>query len=267
MRMRMCHDDSVPEDAKPTAEDTEELPGAVGGATRIGRTVRRPTGPWTPAVHELLDHLQADGLRGIPAVHGIDDQGREILEYVEGRGVPVDREVVLDTVLVEAVTWLRDFHDLVEGFRPDGPRTWRGAGEVELGPDQIICHHDPGAYNWIIQSGHFVAMIDWDMAGPGRAVDDLAFLAWTAIPLYREIPVEDVVRRLDLLVEAYGEWGPMTVLSAVVERMSTASDRIEAGQARGDQGFVNLAKVGEPQRTRDRVEAFHARIPEIEAAL
>ena len=228
--------------------------------------MRRPTGPWTPAVHQLLTHLHRHGLRGIPSLHGLDDEGREVLEYVEGRGVPIDREIVLDTVLEEAVVWMRDFHDIVEGFRPDGPRTWRG-GESELAAGQVICHNDPGAYNWIIQSGHFVAMIDWDMAGPGRAIDDLAFMAWTAIPLYREIPVEDVARRLDILVDAYGEWGPMTVLDAVVERMSTASDRIEAGQARGDQGFVNLGRVGEPQRTRDRVAAFRARIPAIEAAL
>jgi hypothetical protein len=256
----MCHDDSVPED------DTEHLPGAVGGATRIGRTVRRPTGPWTPAVHDLLTYLWDNGLRGIPTLHGLDEEGREVLEYVEGRGVPIDREVVLDTVLTEAVVWLRDFHDLVEGYRPEGELPWRG-GAATLADDQIICHHDPGAYNWIIQSGHFVAMIDWDMAGPGRAIDDLAFLAWTGIPLYREIPLEDVVRRLDLLVDAYGEWGPMTVLGAVVERMSTAADRIEAGQARGDQGFINLGTVGEPQRTRDRVAAFRERIPAIEAAL
>ena len=200
----------------------------MGGATRIGRTVRRPTGPWTPAVHDLLTYLHDNGLRGIPELHGFDDDGREILEYVEGRGVPVDDEVVLDTVLVEAVTWLRDFHDLVDGFRPPGARTWRGRGERELGADEIICHHDPGAYNWIIQSGHFVAMIDWDMSGPGKPIDDLAFLAWTAIPLYREIPTDEVVRRLDLLVDAYGEWGPMTVLAAVVRRMSTAADRIRS---------------------------------------
>jgi hypothetical protein len=266
----MCHDDRVPEDTEPHEtephDDGEHLPGAVGGATRIGRTVRRPTGPWTPAVHELLTYLHDHGLHGIPSLHGVDDEGREVLEYVEGRGVPVDREVVLDTVLEEAGAWLRDFHDIVEGFRPEGTRIWRG-GQAELAAGEIICHHDPGAYNWIVQSGHFVAMIDWDMAGPGRAIDDLAFLAWTAIPLYREIPVEDVARRLGLLVETYGEWGPMTLLEAVVTRMSVAADRIEAGQARGDQGFLNLATIGEPQRTRDRVAAFRERIPDIEAAL
>lgn len=234
---------------------------------KVGRTVRRPTGPWTPAVHELLDWLAAEGLGGIPHVGGTDDQGREIVSYIEGRGIPVDDEVVLDHVLVEATTWLRDFHDIVADFRPDGPRIWRHSGEVELGPDQVICHNDPGAYNWIIQSGHFVAMIDWDLAGPGRPIDDLAFLCWTGIPLYREIPIEDVVRRLDLVVDAYGEWGPLTLLNAVAERMTTAADRIEAGIERGDPGMLNLAALGEPRRTRDRVARFRERIPEIDAAL
>lgn len=258
----MCHDDRVPR------EEPERLEGGtVGGATRIGRTVRRPTGPWTPAVHELLAHLHARGLRGVPEVRGFDDDGREVLEYVEGRGVPVDDEIVLDTVLVEAATWLRDFHDAVDDFRPDGPRTWRQTGEVELEDGQIVCHHDPGAYNWIIQSGHFVAMIDWDMAGPGEPLHDLAFLAWTGVPLYREIPLDDVARRLDLVTEAYGECGPFTLLDRVGERMTLASDRIAAGIERGDEGMANLQKVGEPQRTRDRVAAFVERIPQIQAAL
>lgn len=250
-------------------DDNDEvaLPGGnVGGATRMGRTVRRPTGPWTPAVHELLDYLRDNGLKGVPDVLGIDDQGRESLSYVEGRGVQVDKEIVLDNVLEEAVAWLRDYHDLVDGFRPEGVRVWR-SGEAELAPDEIICHNDPGAYNWIIQSGHFVAMIDWDVAGPGKAIDDLAFLAWTSVPLYREVPLDDLVRRLDILVDAYGEWGPMTVLNAVADRMATACARIAAGQERGDEGMLNLAKVGEPQRTLDRLEAFKARLPEIESAL
>jgi hypothetical protein len=255
---RSCHDRSMRQEE----EAAEDLPGAVGGATRVGRTVRRPTGPWTPAVHELLTHLAEEGLRGVPEVHGLDDDGREVLTYMEGRGVPVDREVVLENVLTEAVTWLRDFHDVVEGFRPAGPRAWRG-GEAELGDDEIICHHDPGAYNWIVQSGHFVAMIDWDMAGPGRAIDDLAFLAWTGIPLYRDIGVDDAARRLDLLVDAYGEWGPVRVLDAVVERMTTATKRIAAGQERGDPGFLTLASSGEPQRTRERIDAFVERLDEL----
>lgn len=254
---------------RPEGVDVEQLPGAVGGAWRVGRTVRRPTGPWTPAVHDLLRWMAAEGLGGIPRVEGIDDDGREVLSFIEGRGVPIDREIVLDSVLVEAVQWLREYHDLAESYRPDGPQVWRGAGgePVELGPDEIICHHDPGAYNWIIQSGHFVAMIDWDMAGPGRPIEDLAFLVWTGIPLYRDIGAEEAARRLDLVVDTYAEFGPATLLDAVVERMTAASERIAAGIERGDEGIANLQKVGEPQRTRDRVAAFRERIPAILDAL
>lgn len=229
----------------------EKLPGQSGGVERVGRQVRRPVGPWTPAVHEFLGYLFEQGLRGIPQVHGIEGD-REILTYVGGRGVPMD-EVVRDEVLVEAVTWLRDFHDIAEGFRPDGHRRWRQS-DGELGPDQIVCHNDPGTYNWIIEGGHFVAMIDWDMAGPGHRLDDLAFLAWTALPLDRE--ADDALRRLELLVDAYGEYGPLTVLEAVGTRMAMACDRIAAGQERGDPAMINLARAGEPQRTRDRVSAF-----------
>ena len=57
------------------------------------------------------------------------------------------------------------------------------------------------------------------------------------------------------------------VMNAVVERMTLASERIAAGIARGDTGIANLQKVGEPQRTRDRVAAFRERIPAIDAAL
>jgi hypothetical protein len=238
-------------------DPSEHLSGQSGGVEHVGRTVRRPIGPWTPAVHEFLGYLTAEGLRGVPTVEGVDDE-REILSYLPGRSVPVDREIVLDNVLVEAVTWLREFHDVAEGFRPTGVRTWR-RGECELEPDQVICHNDPGTYNWIIEGGHFAAMIDWDMAGPGKPIDDLAFLAWTALPLDRAHDDDEVLRRLDLLVDAYGEWGPLTVLAAVSDRMETACQRIEAGQERGDAAMINLGRGGEPQRTRDRLAEFNVR--------
>ena len=62
-----------------TASGEERLPGGhVGGAVRVGGTVRRPAGPWTPAVHALLAHL-APRLPGVPEVLGFDDRGREVL--------------------------------------------------------------------------------------------------------------------------------------------------------------------------------------------
>src|SRR5690349_7680727 len=58
--------------------------GNTGGAVRIGDTVRRAAGPWTPAVHALLQHLEAVGFAGAPRAHGFDEQGREVLTYLPG---------------------------------------------------------------------------------------------------------------------------------------------------------------------------------------
>src|SRR3954447_380457 len=67
--------------------------GNVGGAVRIGHTVRRPTGQWTPAVHRLLGHLRGTGLASVPQVLGLVERGREILSYLPGHVVDVDTEL------------------------------------------------------------------------------------------------------------------------------------------------------------------------------
>ena len=67
--------------------DTEEplTGGNVSRAVvRVGDTVRRPAGPWTPAVHALLAHLHSAGLTGAPGPLGIDERGREVLTFIPG---------------------------------------------------------------------------------------------------------------------------------------------------------------------------------------
>jgi len=58
--------------------------GSISAVAKVGDTVRRNAGPWTPAVHALLRHLEAVGFDGAPRVLGIDGQGREVLSYVPG---------------------------------------------------------------------------------------------------------------------------------------------------------------------------------------
>lgn len=241
--------------------ESDHLTGAMGGVERVGRTVRRPAGGWTPAVNTLLDHLRGAGLRGVPEVRGIDGD-QAVYGYLPGRGVPED-ETVLDSVLVEAVTWLREFHDAAESFVPPADAQWRGGGET----GSIICHNDPGTYNWLIEAGHFAAMVDWDLAGPGERLDDLAFLCWTALPLQRECPAAQVARRLELVVDAYPEVGPIGLLDAVEARMSLAAHRIEAGAMAGDPGFIGLFGAGIAQRTRGLIAEFVQRRSAIEAVL
>ncbi|MGH3385039.1 MAG: NUDIX domain-containing protein [Nocardioidaceae bacterium] len=245
--------------------DGERLPGGnVGGAVRVGTTVRRPTGPWTPNVHALLRYLREVGLDGVPRVLGVDERDREILTYLPGEVVDVDATRVSDAQLTEAMRWLRRYHDAVRGFRPSGPVRWRFA-ERTLADDEIVCHHDVAPYNMVFRGDRLTGVFDWDLASPGRPVEDLAFAAWNSVPLFR--PVDDEAARLRLMAQSYGDVDPLQILHGVQPRIASACRKIAEGQAAGDVGMLNLATVGEPGRTERALVEFETRIARIESEL
>jgi hypothetical protein len=57
---------------------------SVGGSVLIDGQVHRSTGAWTSSVHALLRHLHSVGFDGAPSVVGFDQEGREVLTWVEG---------------------------------------------------------------------------------------------------------------------------------------------------------------------------------------
>lgn len=246
-------------------QDEVELPGGnIGGAVRIGDTVRRATGPWTPAIHGLLNYLADAGLTGVPRVHGYDERGREVLDYLPGTAYSPD---VPDDVLADAMRWLARYHQVVASYRPSGVITWR-AGRAELAADQIICMHDYGYYNWIGTAAGFSGVIDWDLAGPGVPLDDIAFTTWNTAPL--AIPMDPAYQaaRIRLMSEAYGgAFTPLELLEAAPLLAQRSARVIREGQAAGDPGMLNLLQVGEPERSERRLADLRDRIPEIAAHL
>jgi len=246
--------------------DGEPLPGGnVGGAVRIGTTVRRPTGPWSPAVHALLGYLDEAGLGRIPRVLGTDARGREVLTWLEGE-VP-DAEVSCpDDILVDAMRWLADYHGVVRGYQPAGEMRWRNHTPA-IAAGEIICHHDVAPYNLAVQERRVVGVFDWDMAGPGQPIDDVAFAAWNFVPLWRDLGIPEAARRLRLLCGSYGAMDPSAVARAVLPRIADSIDRIRAGQRAGDPGMLNLGQVGEPDRTEQSLAALRTRLPGIQRAL
>src|SRR5213593_1672940 len=96
------------------------LGGNLSDAVRVGDTVRRNAGPWTPAVHSLLRHLEMVGYTGAPKALGIDSRGREVLSYLDGEcgEYPLAEHLTTDEALVTVATMLRMFHDAQYGFRP-----------------------------------------------------------------------------------------------------------------------------------------------------
>jgi hypothetical protein len=102
------------------------------------------------------------------------------------------------------------------------------------------------------------------MAGPGVPLDDIAFTAWNTVPLAMPIPPEYAAARVTLMTNAYGgDVTPLDILHAAPVRAQRSARVIRAGQEAGDPGMLNLAKVGEPERSERRSRELIERIPDI----
>ena len=100
-----------------TYEPVREIPlhgGNVSTVSRVGDTVRRNAGPWTPAVHALLNHLERVGFTGSPHALGMDELGK-VKRVVEKHG-PVDETLlILDaTTGQNGLEQARVFTDVVD---------------------------------------------------------------------------------------------------------------------------------------------------------
>jgi 8-oxo-dGTP diphosphatase len=245
--------------------DGEQLPGGnVGGAVRIGATVRRPTGAWTPAVHALLDHLRAQGVPHIPRALGYDERGREILTYLPGEVVYVPEHRMDDEQLAALMLWLRVCHEASASFRPEGVVTWRFERRA-LADHEIVCHHDVGWYNLAFTGPQLTGVFDWDVAGPGVPLDDLAFAAWNNVPLLN-VP-DDAPARLKLMAEAYGDVDPRRILEHVRPRIAGSRQRIATGAAAGDPGMQRLVQTGVLDKIDAGLAALDEAMPSIAGTL
>lgn len=243
--------------------DGRRLPGGnVGGAVRIGRTVRRPTGPWTPAVHRLLEHLRAAGLRAVPQVLGTDTRGREVLTHLPGTVVDVNDELLTDAQLHDVTRWSRELHDAVAGLEDAGP--WRFFG---VDAPTVLAHNDLAPYNVCFEGDRITGVFDWDLAGPSTPLLELAHLAWNGIPLFRPVPPADAARRLEVMAASYGGVTGRDILAAVPTRVQVAADGIRTAVANGDEQMRNLMLVGEPERTERALGDLLTRIHDIERVL
>ena len=208
------------------ADDDEELlPAGHGGETvhRVGGTVRRTTGPWRETVHAFLRHLEAEGFAGAPRVLGVDEQGREILTYVEGEVLadpawrfgdpgPWPAYARSEEALVAAARLLGGLHRAAATFRPPQLPVWRTYPWPVLLPGERVCHGDVGRHNTVYRDGLPVAFIDFDGLRPDLPVLEVAAAAWKFVPLgddasfaRSEWPARpDLPRRLALFCAEHG---------------------------------------------------------------
>jgi hypothetical protein len=237
--------------------DTEWLPGNVSGALRVGDRVHRATGPWTPAVHALLEFL-APRLPHVPRGYGLDGQGREILDFMPGRVVDIDTERLTDGQIRSLVTWTRAFHDAVAGFTHPGP--WR---MFPIEHPTLVGHNDIAPYNACFDGDELAGVFDWDFSGPTNPLAELAFIAWNCVPLWTDVGASLAAQRVSLIADTYGGYPARDVLLAVPGRIRVMLDGIPKGAAAGDPGLVNLMANGEPENSARALAGLVERIPGI----
>lgn len=223
---------------------------------RIGDTVHRPTSWWTPAVHELLKYLESINFKYSPRVLGFDDQGREILTFMDGEsGKEGWFKIHSDQGLRNYAKFLREYHQAVAGYKPAADSVWAYA-EGGLKPGEIICHGDFGPWNITWDGETPVGIIDWDLVFPTKPSYDIMYaLEWSA-PFhddkmalewhhFKEIP--DRKRRIDVFLEAYGtsrqEIGD--VVSGVAAMQRTGANHEKLLAERGLQPQVDWVANGD----------------------
>jgi hypothetical protein len=179
--------------------------------TREGSVVYRRAGPWTPAVHSLLRHLDAVGFAGAPRV--VDDGARnrrESLTFIEGE--VVHPHAWTDEAVTAVGRLLRALHDATATFRAPTGSVWQSWFVRDTGRTSIIGHGEPAPWNIVARQGLPVAFIDWEFAGPVDRIDEVAHCAWLNCQLHDDDvaalnnlpPAHDRIRQLGLLVDGYG---------------------------------------------------------------
>ena len=239
----------------------QPLGGNLSAAVKVGDTVHRRAGPWTPAVHALLEHLRRVGFDAAPVPLGMDEQGRAVLKFMPGDThigwpEPMPSWVYEDDVtLVAAARLLRRYHDVLATFTAPSDARWR---IVAPGTHEVICHNDWAPYNALFDGRLPIAMLDWDSAGPGSRVWDVARSAYTWVPLYPKLAGNDPVvtlpmqaSRLARFCVTYGGVERSEVLDTVVEQLHFLADFVKAEADAGDPGFTKLAAWKVPSRARE----------------
>jgi Phosphotransferase enzyme family len=204
------------------------------GVERVGETIRRDTGPWTPAVHALLRHLESVGFEEAPRVLGLDEHGREVLTYVEG-----EEATWSDAELAAVARLVRRYHEAVASFAPPPDAAWQVMVGAPPG-HEVICHNDLSPWNTVYRDAVPVALIDWDLAAPGSRLWDVGWAVYRYVPLFDDdscrrlgIPLQPRAARVRLFCDAYGLDERRRLLETVCERISAI---VATARAWGEEG-------------------------------
>lgn len=234
--------------------------GSGGAVVRVGDTVRRPVRPHTASVDAFLRHLEAVGFAGAPRHLGLDEQGREVLTFIEGDvGIPpFPVWVGSDAVLLGVARLQRDLHVAAASFVPPQDAVWDRPNVTDPGPGALVCHNDLCVENVVVRNGTVVAFIDFDFAAPSDRLLDIAIAARHWIPLRDPADIDPELRGVDQIARFLAfcdEHGlDRSQREAVAAHVGTFLDRaLDSMRTRAESGleaYVRVWNAGYPEQNR-----------------
>lgn len=254
--------------------------GLTGGnvnanVVRIGNTVRRQLTPASETIHQLLLHLATKGFNGCPRFLGIDEKNREVTSFIEGEtGIP-PALWQHDAPVIAAAKLLRHYHDATMSFVPIGDSMW-AYRYPDATRHEVICHNDFAPYNFIYRGGTPVAVIDFDLAGPGPRLRDVAYAAYWLTPLsfhstdqiaFAKADLKAGSRRLKLFCTTYGITPGVDLLNMIDEVLAFMSDETAMRATVGPTVAAKLEQEGHLAHWQRERASYQAHRPLIEANL
>jgi aminoglycoside phosphotransferase (APT) family kinase protein len=147
--------------------------------------------------------------------------------------------------------WARQFHEAVQDYEPSPDAVWRfSRGRA---PHAIVGHNDAAPYNAVWRDGRLAAFIDWELAAPVTREWDLAFVAFSWVPLHARSVVEPEgfrdfagrPGRLKRFLARYGwEGDPRAFIDTVRERAMAMAEGLRSLAASGDPDAARLVAEG-----------------------
>ncbi|WP_331760270.1 aminoglycoside phosphotransferase family protein (plasmid) [Streptomyces sp. NBC_01471] len=238
----------------------------AGAVFRRGSLVERPAPPTARALHAHLRALKEHGFDAAPTPVRLTTEGREQLTYVPGDVAlpPLPRWAMTETALRSVGSLLRRLHDAGAAITVDTRAAWPQAlADPEGGT--MLCHNDVCPENVVFRDGRATALIDFDLAAPGRPLWDVAMAARYWVPMLDPESAAalhpaglDVPKRLRLLADSYGlSRQQRAELPGVIEQATASCRAFVADRvAGGDPVYTQVLSQRDGWRRWDRVQEW-----------
>ncbi|MFK0174038.1 phosphotransferase [Streptomyces sp. NPDC090306] len=238
-----------------TTED-EALVGGManaGAVFRRGELVERPAPRNARALHAHFLALKEHGFDAAPTPVGLTADGREQLTFIPGDvAMPPFPDWAMTSSALESVgSLLRRLHETSAAVAVDTRAGWLpDLADPEGGT--MLCHNDVCPENVVFRDDRAAALIDFDLAAPGRALWDFAMTARYWVPMLDPGPAAafyphglDAAARLRILADGYGlSAGDRAELPGVIEQ-ATEVCRAFVARRVADGDLVHLRALAE----------------------